>query len=168
VWWPGLPATVTEYVQTCPTWQRVKADHLPPAGLRLLFPLLVPSRTGRGGCVSLDFLARELPTAVSARGHDFKFLHVHIRVDLLAGRVWLVPTFKTATADSEVAARNLNFVGSVFRDVGPPDTLVSDRDTRFTSSFSVWTALHAGVALGASLIFGSPHHHNTTSKEITI
>jgi hypothetical protein len=92
----------------------------------------------------------ELPAARS--GHDF--LQVHI--DLLTGRVWLVPTFKTATA--EVAARN--FLCSVFRDVGLPDTLVSDRDTRFTSSF--WTALHA--ALGASLIFGSPHHHNTTSK----
>ena len=38
--------------------------------------------------------------------------------------------------------------------------LVSDRDTRFTSAF--WTVLHA--ALGASLIFGSPHHHNTTTK----
>ncbi len=112
----------------------------------LLFPLPVPSR--RGGCVSLDFM--ELPTAVS----DHDFLQVHI--DLLTGRVWLVPTFKTATSD--VAARN--FVNSVFRDVGLPDTIVSDRDTRFTSSF--WTALHE--ALGASLIFGSPHHHNTTSK----
>jgi hypothetical protein len=37
---------------------------------------------------------------------------------------------------------------------------VSDRDTRFTSAF--WTGLHE--ALGATLIFGSPHHHNTTSK----
>jgi hypothetical protein len=36
--------------------------------------------------------------------------------------------------------------------------LVSDRDMRFTSAF--WTDLHA--ALGASLVFGSPHHHNTT------
>jgi hypothetical protein len=82
----------------------------------------------------------ELPTAVS--GHNF--LQVHI--NLLTGLVWLVPTFKTATA--EVAAHN--FVGSVFRDVGLPDTIVSYRDTRFTSSF--WTALHA--ALGASLSFG--------------
>jgi len=144
VWWPGLPAAVEEYVRTCPTCQRVKADHLPPAGL--LYPLPVPTR--RGGCISLDFL--ELPVARS--GHDF--LQVHI--DLLTGRVWLVPTFKTATA--ETAARN--FVGSVFRDVGLPDVLVSDRDTRFTSAF--WTGLHE--ALGASLIFGSPHHHNTTSK----
>ena len=44
-----------------------------------------------------------------------------------------------------------NYVGSVFRGVGLPDLLVSDRDTRFTSAF--WTALH--TALGASLIFGS-------------
>jgi hypothetical protein len=144
VWWPGMPAAITEYVRTCATCQRVKADHLPPAGL--LFPLPVPSR--RGGCISLDFL--ELPMARS--GHDF----VQVHIDLLTGRVWMVPTSKTATA--ETAARN--FVGSVFRDVGLPDVLVSDRDTRFTSVF--WTALHA--ALGASLIFGSPHHHNTTSK----
>ena len=48
----------------------------------------------------------------------------------------------------------------MFRDVGLPDVLVSDRDTRFTSAF--WTGLHA--ALGASLVYGSPHHHNTTSK----
>ena len=72
---------------------QLKADHLPPAGL--LYPLPVPAR--RGGYIRLDVL--ELPVARS--GHDF--LQVHI--DLLTGRVWLVPTFKTATA--ETAARNL-------------------------------------------------------------
>ena len=46
--------------------------------------------------------------------------------------------------------------------MGLPDVLVSDRDTRSTSAF--WSSLRG--ALGASLIrvFGSPHHHNTTSK----
>jgi hypothetical protein len=44
--------------------------------------------------------------------------------------------------------------------VGLLDVLVSDSDTRFTSAF--WTELHA--ALGASLIFGSLLHHNTTSN----
>ena len=48
----------------------------------------------------------------------------------------------------------------MFRDVRVPDVLVSDRDKRFTSTF--WTGLHA--ALGASLFYGSPHHHDTTSK----
>jgi hypothetical protein len=57
-----------------------------------------------------------------------------------------------------VATRN--FVGSVFRDVGLPNTIVSDRNTRFTTSLR--TALHA--ALGTYLIFGSLHHHNTTSN----
>ena len=71
------------------------------------------------------------------------------------GRVRLVPTFKTATA--QTAAHN--FVGMAFRDLGLP-AVVLDRDTRFTSEF--WTGLNA--ALGALLIFGSPHHHNTTSK----
>ena len=86
VWWPGLQAAVEEYVRTCPTCQRVKVDHLRQAGL--LFPLSVPTR--RGGCISLDFL--QLPVARSCND----FLQVHI--DLLIGRVWLVPTFKTATS----------------------------------------------------------------------
>ena len=81
---------------------------------------------------------------------------MQVHVDLLTGRTWLVPTFKTATA--AVAAEN--FTASVFRDVGLPDVIVSDRDPRFTSEF--WTSLHA--ALGSSLIFGSPYHHNTTAK----
>jgi hypothetical protein len=91
--------------------------------------------------IGLDFL--EMPIAQS--GHDF--LQVHI---------WLIPTFKSVTS----LAAATNFMSSVFRDVGLPDTLVSDRDTRFTSEF--WTALHA--ALGTSLIFGSPYHHNTNSR----
>ena len=144
VWWPSLKTDLDEFVRSCPTCQRVKAEHGTPPGL--LYPLPVPTR--RGGTIGLDFV--EMPTASS--GHDF--LQVHI--DFLTGRVWLVPTWKRATA--AVAADN--FVASVFRDVGLPDTLVSDRDTRFTSEF--WTSLH--VALGTSLIFGSPHHHNTNAR----
>ena len=90
-------------------------------------------------------------------GHDF--LQVHI--DLLTGRIWLVPTgtFKSSTA--ETTARN--FVASVFRDVLLPDVLVSDRNTLFTSSF--WTGLNAALcATQPTLIFGSPHHHNASAR----
>ena len=49
----------------------------------------------------------------------------------------------------------------MFRDVLLlPDVLVSDRDKRSASAF--WTGLYE--VLGASLIFCSQHHHNTTSK----
>ena len=44
VWWPGLPATVEEYIRSCPICQRVKADHLQPAGLLFLLPRAVPTR----------------------------------------------------------------------------------------------------------------------------
>jgi hypothetical protein len=108
----------------------------------------------RGGCISLDFL--ELPAARSCHCHDF--LQVHIG-DFLTGRVWLIPTFKTATSET-VACNFVACLASVFRNVGLQDVLVSDRDTRFTSPF--WTGLHA--ALGASLVFGSPHRYNTTNK----
>ena len=107
VWWPRLAADVTAFFASCPTCQRTKAEHGPPAGL--LFPLPVPSR--RGGTVSLDFL--ELPKARS--GHNFMQVHVN----LLTCRVWLVQTFKSAT--SEVVA--CNFVTSVFHDVGLPNTM---------------------------------------------
>ena len=86
VWWPNMASDVEAFIRTCPVCQRVKAERGPPAGL--LYPLPVPSR--RGETVGLDFL--DMPTAAS--GHDF--LQVHI--DFLTGRVWLVPTHKTATA----------------------------------------------------------------------
>ena len=53
-----------------------------------------------------------------------------------------------------------NFVGSVFKDVGLQDCIVSDRDTRFVAE--LWTALHE--TLGTRLVFGTPHHHHTTAK----
>ena len=93
---------------------------MPPG---LTFPLPVPAR--RGGAISLDFM--ELPRSRS--GRDF----LQVQIDLLTGRVLLVPTVKTCT--SEMAAAN--FVGSVFRDVGLPDCIVSDRDTRFVAEFGL-------------------------------
>ena len=49
-------------------------------------------RHAGGGCISLDFI--EFPPARS--GHDF----VQVRIDLLTGRVWLVPITKTGTAET--------------------------------------------------------------------
>ena len=70
VWWPSLTgkADLDEFIRSCPTCQRVKAEHGPPPGL--LYPLPVPTR--RGGTIGLDFV--EMPRASS--GHDF--LQVHI------------------------------------------------------------------------------------------
>ena len=147
VWWPSLPADVE------PDGRGVRAElpHMPTRQGRQPVPgrpALQPVQTRRGGCISLDFL--ELAPA----RFDHDFLQVH--TDLPTCSAWLVPTFKTAT----LATRNL--LSAVFRDGGLPDVLVSGRDTRFTSA--LWNDLHA--AQGASLVFRSQHHHNTTSSKV--
>ena len=78
--------------------------------LLLVRAAILPLRPRRGECICLRVGFVELPKARTAH----HFMQVHI--DIVAGRVWLVPTRKTATA--ETAARN--FVSSLFRDVGCP------------------------------------------------
>ena len=84
-------------------------------------------------------------------GHDFLQVHIPPEWARVAG-----PS-RSAVAVLKVATSS-HWHRHVTRRL--PDVLVSDRDTRFTSAF--WTGLYA--ALGESLIFGSPLHHNTTFK----
>ena len=93
--------------------------------------------------MGLDFL--DMPTAAS--GHDF--LQVHI--DFLTGRVWLVPTHKTATA----ATAATNFVGSVFRDVGLPDV-----DTRGLADTPVFS-IHGPIGVVYYAMFGAGGKSNS-------
>ena len=55
-WWPGLRREVKHFIAVCDSCQRVKTDHLHPAGL--LQPLPLPE--GRWQTVSMDFIV-ELP-----------------------------------------------------------------------------------------------------------
>ena len=85
-----LEATVEADGCTCPTCHALPAS--------LLFPLQVPSR--RGCCISPDFLK----LIAACTGLNFLQVLVHIDLRLLTCRAWLVPTFKTVTA--ETVARN--------------------------------------------------------------
>ena len=120
-------------MRTCPTGQRVKADHPPSARL----PFLLPVPPQRGGCIQ-------------------DFLQVHI--DLLTGRAWLAPTVRNATA--ETAARNL--VGSVLRDAGRPDVLVSDRDALLTGAF--WHFCSQRWVRRSHLRLATPSQHHKQGR----
>ncbi len=85
--WVGQDVTVAEYVLTCQTCQRTKAEHGGPRGL--IHPLPLPSR--RGGMIGVEWIAG-LPT--TAAGFDM----IQNHVDLLSGKVHAVPTRSTATA----------------------------------------------------------------------
>ncbi len=109
---------MAEYVCTCQTCQRTKAEHGRPRGL--LHPLPLPSRRGR--MIGVDWIAG-LPT-------EGWFDMIQNHVDLLLGKVHAVSTRSTATA-AEVA--------EIIRDMclrsgnGFPDVLVVDHDPKFTS-----------------------------------
>ena len=144
--WIGQGRDVAEYVRTCETCQRTKAEHGGPRGL--LHPLPLPSR--RGGMLGIDWIAG-LPT--TAAGFDM----IQNHVDLLSGKVFAVPTRATATA-AEAA--------EIIRDLclrsgtGFPDVLVVDHDPKFTSD--VFRAFAKGM--GSCLIVGSAYHKNTNAK----
>ena len=144
--WVGQDVDVAEYVRSCQTCQRTKAEHGGPRGL--IHPLPLPSR--RGGMIGVDWIAG-LPT--TAAGFDM----IQNHVDLLSGKVHAVPTRSTATA-AEAAA--------IIRDMclrsgdGFPDVLVVDHDSKFTSE--VFRAFVKGW--GSCLIVGSAYHKNTNAK----
>ena len=144
--WVGQDVDVAEYVRTCPTCQRVKAEHCGPRGL--LHPLPLPSR--RGGMLGVDWIAG-LPT--TAGGFDM----IQNHVDLLSGKVYAVPTRATATAaDAAEIIRDLCLRSGT----GFPDVLVVDHDPKFTSN--VFRAFAKGM--GSCLIVGSAYHKNTNAK----
>ena len=119
--WVGQELDVAEYVRSCQTCQRTKAEHGGPRGL--LHPLPLPSL--RGGMIGVDWIAG-LPTTASG----FDMIQNH--VDLLSGKVHAVATRATATAaDVAVIIRDMCLrSGASF-----PDVLVVDHDPKFTSYF---------------------------------
>jgi hypothetical protein len=144
--WVGQDVDVAEYVRSCQTCQRTKAEHCGPRGL--LHPLPLPSR--RGGMIGVDWIAG-LPT--TAAGFDM----IQNHVDLLSGKVHAVPTRATATAaDAAAIIRDLCLRSGD----GFPDVLVVDHDSKFTSE--VFRAFVKGW--GSSLIVGSAYHKNTNAK----
>ncbi len=79
--WVGQDVNMAEYVRTCQTCQRTKAEHGGPRGL--LHPLQLPSR--RGGMIGVDWIAG-LPTT------EGRFNIIQNHIDLLSGKVHTVPS----------------------------------------------------------------------------
>ena len=120
-WWPGLRADVEAHVQRCHSCQVNKASTSAPAGL--LQPLEVPTEPWSD--VSMDWIT-DLPR--TARGHT----SILVFVCKLTKMVHFCPTTDQAT--SEGWARL--FLEHVVKLHGLPRKLISDRDARFTGSFT--------------------------------
>ena len=123
-WWPGMRAAVNNYVTTCASCQRNKAPGKKPIGL--LKPLEVPAAPWAE--VTMDFITG-LPC--TAAGHD--------AVMVFCDRLTKMVHFAACTTTIDAAGAAKLFRNHVFTAHGLPVSIVSDRDTRFTSEF--WSAL---------------------------
>ena len=119
-WWPTLRADVADYVAMCDSCQRNKAAPGKTAGLS--HPLPIPERPWQS--VSMDFIVG-LPQ--TKKGHNA----ITVFVDRLTKMVHLRPCKKTMDAEETADL----FFDAVTRLHGMPETIVSDRDSKFTGAF---------------------------------
>ena len=123
--WPRMMDSIAEWVAGCDVCHRVKHKNARPYGL--LQPLPVPLE--RAERVNIDFVTK-LPT--SEAGYDA----VATIIDPLTKRAQWIPV-KEAELTAEKFATA--FIKGYVRSRGLPVSIVSDRVTRFTSTF--WQSL---------------------------
>ena len=140
-YWPKMSQHVTRYVKACRTCQRVKGDR---PRENLLRPLKVPTRPWQ--CIGMDFITN-LPTTVNDNDAIPTF------VDRLTKQAHFVAT--KATLDAQGTA-NL-YVQNVYRQHGLSESIVSDRDPRFTAD--VYKSIFQ--SLGVKLEFSTANHPQT-------
>ena len=122
-WWPGMRDHITQYVTTCEACIRHKSGSRRRNGL--LQPLPIPEQCWQH--VTMDF--------VTALPESDGFNAVYVVVCRLSNRPCYIPT--TKDVDAKMTARL--FFDHVVRYYSLPESIVSDRDPRFTSEF--WTEL---------------------------
>lgn len=140
-WWPTMRTDVSKFVASCTRCQISKSSKQMPAGL--LHSLPIPSRPWES--IAMDFVG---PFPES---NGFNYLWVI--VCRLISMVHLVPVRTTIKAD-ELAGK---FLENVVRLHGVPDSIVSDRDTKFTSKF--WREVQR--LLGTKMKLSTSFHPQT-------
>lgn len=144
-YWPNMERAVRDYVRSCDQCQRNKPSNRQPFGL--LQPLPVPNRNWEG--VSMDFITC-LPETVQG------FNSIMVVVDRLSKMGHFLPCTTDITASD---AADL-FFSQIFRLHGLPQSIVSDRDPKFTSNF--WRALFR--LTGTSLDMSTAGHAQTDGQ----
>jgi hypothetical protein len=118
--WSGMKKDVVDYIDPCMECQKVKAEHRHPVGL--LHPLSIPEK--KWEVITMDFITG-LPRTNNQRDS------IMVVVDKLTKSSHFVPV-KTTHTMANIAEI---FMKEISKLHGIPRTIVSDKDTKFTSNF---------------------------------
>jgi len=143
-WWPKLYKWTSTYVRTCETGQRVKPS---PHAAAPLASLPVPS-----GCWESMSLGFVFGLPKDSEGNT----GIVVFVDRLSKMAHLAAV--PDTVDGEGTAKL--FINRVFRQHGLPESIVSDRDPRFTGEF--WDSVFK--VLGTKLDMFTADHPQTDGQ----
>ncbi|GJX17068.1 putative reverse transcriptase domain-containing protein [Tanacetum coccineum] len=144
-WWPNMKAIIAEYVSKCLTCSRVKAECQKPSGL-LVQPEIPMWKWER---ITMDFVTK-LPK--TSTGHDA----IWVIVDRLTKSAHFIPI--RATDSMETLTRL--YIKEIVSRHGVPISIISDRDSHFTSRF--WQSLQN--ALGTQLDMSTKYHPETNGQ----
>ena len=155
-WWPTIRKDVNQYVASCTSCQMNKTSSQRPAGM--LKPLDIPDYPWQS--ISMDLITK-LP--LTPRGHNT----IVVFVDRLTKMVHFAPTNESIGAQGYAEL----FMNEIFRRHGLPETIVSDRDTRFTSAFFKEICSQLGIKQNMSTAFhpqsdGLTERNNRTLEEM--
>ncbi|GAA0138671.1 hypothetical protein LIER_00371 [Lithospermum erythrorhizon] len=149
-WWNGMKRKITKFVAECQTCQQVKIEYKKPPALLQFLP--IPEWNWQH--ITMDFLMG-LPRSVN------RFDAIWVIVDRLTKSAHFLPIREDLSLDNFAKL----YVKDIVRLHGVPLTVVSDRDSRFTSKF--WRSLQK--ALGTRLDFSTSFHPQTDRQsEMTI
>ncbi len=143
-YWPALPKQVEKFIRACSLCSQSKPSNRKRG---LYQPLPIPSRPWES--ISMDFLSG-LPTTF--RKHDA----IWVVVCRFSNMAIFLPCHKTTSAAQTADL----FFHHVWPHFGLPSSIISDRDSRFLSTF--WRTLWS--LLGCQLRFSTAFHPQTDGQ----
>ncbi|GJV56424.1 putative reverse transcriptase domain-containing protein [Tanacetum coccineum] len=144
-WWPNMKAIIAEYVGKCLTCSRVKAKCQKPSSL-LVQPEIPMWKWER---IIMDFIIK-LPK--TSNGHDI----IWVIVDRRTKSAHFIPTRETDSMETLIRL----YIKEIVSRHGVPISIISDRDSHFTSRF--WPSLQS--ALGTQLDMSATYHPETDGQ----
>ena len=137
-WWPHMIKDIQTFCKTCEWCQRAKGSNQKPTGK--LHPLPIPIKPWDS--IGMDFVG-PFP---EIKGYNYLW----VIICRMTSMVHLVPV-NTKMSATELSWK---YVREIVRLHGLPSSIVSDRDSKFTSRW--WTSLHR--ILGAKLLMSTSFH----------